>query len=140
MKVRVSHELPMGHRLKDHNGLCRFPHGHNYQVIVELEGPVNDHSGMVIDFHDLKEVVKRVLEPFDHGFVISHDDTTMLEALKYAPELTTRLHIISSPPTAEVLSVVWLKMIKHELTMRHLDYNGVKVTVYETSKSSVTAS
>lgn len=45
----------------------RLPHGHTYFIDVELEGPVREDSGMVVNFNDVKEVVKReVIQYYDH--------------------------------------------------------------------------
>lgn len=49
-------------------GPCNNPsgHGHNYLLEVTVQGRVGDESGMVVNLYDLKQVLKRVLEEFDH--------------------------------------------------------------------------
>lgn len=53
-----------GHHLRNYSGKCATPHGHNYKITVRCEAPDNglDAIGFVIDFGDIKQVVKR----FDH--------------------------------------------------------------------------
>jgi 6-pyruvoyltetrahydropterin/6-carboxytetrahydropterin synthase len=43
-------------------------HGHNYRLEVTVAGPVDPRTGMVVDLHDLKELIRiAVMEPFDHS-------------------------------------------------------------------------
>ena len=50
-------------------GDCANPnwHGHNYELDVTVEGPVDPETGFVMDLKDLKELVeRRVLVDVDH--------------------------------------------------------------------------
>ena len=50
-------------------GKCNNPHGHghNYTIEVQVEGPVEAETGMVINLVDLDRIVsERVLSRFDH--------------------------------------------------------------------------
>jgi 6-pyruvoyltetrahydropterin/6-carboxytetrahydropterin synthase len=48
----------------------RHGHGHNYQVEVSVEGPVDPKTGMVINFYDLDPILHRaILAPMDHKFL-----------------------------------------------------------------------
>jgi 6-pyruvoyltetrahydropterin/6-carboxytetrahydropterin synthase len=47
-------------------GVCTREHGHNYLLEATVEGPVDADNGMVVNLYDLKEVIKDVLEEFDH--------------------------------------------------------------------------
>lgn len=43
------------------------PHGHNYELWVCIEGPVDPETGMLVDLKWLKEVIEREVEArFDH--------------------------------------------------------------------------
>lgn len=44
-------------------------HGHNYNVIVEVEGPLTDES-WVVDFSLLKRLTRQVCETLDHTFLL----------------------------------------------------------------------
>ncbi|OLC15874.1 MAG: hypothetical protein AUH29_06690 [Candidatus Rokubacteria bacterium 13_1_40CM_69_27] len=49
-------------------GRLTVPHGHNYAVEVTIRGPIDEHTGMVIDLSELKRVVgETVVERFDHA-------------------------------------------------------------------------
>lgn len=41
-------------------------HGHNYMLEVTVAGEVDAQMGMVVNLYDLKQVLKEVLEEFDH--------------------------------------------------------------------------
>jgi 6-pyruvoyltetrahydropterin/6-carboxytetrahydropterin synthase len=50
-------------------GKCAHPnyHGHNYVLWVTVKGPVNAATGMVMNFTDLKHIMKsEVIEVLDH--------------------------------------------------------------------------
>ena len=50
-------------------GKCSNPnwHGHNYELFVTVGGPVDPHTGMVINLKTLSEIVRvNVIEKLDH--------------------------------------------------------------------------
>jgi len=67
----------MAHALWNYDGPCRNVHGHSYRLFVTLYGkPLmeqdNPKNGMVIDFSDLKRIVrKEIVDVFDHSVVVS---------------------------------------------------------------------
>lgn len=50
-------------------GDCEPLHGHNYDLIVELEGDLTDDS-WVWDFGDLKRATKAIADELDHHFLL----------------------------------------------------------------------
>ncbi|AKI98016.1 6-carboxytetrahydropterin synthase QueD [Kosmotoga pacifica] len=57
------------HNLVKYHGKCEKLHGHTYRLRVTVVGEPND-EGMVIDFLELKEVVKEnVLKHLDHAYI-----------------------------------------------------------------------
>ena len=53
-------------------GVCNNPHGHghNYELEVSLEGPVQEDTGMVMNLADLDLLLKeRIMAPLDHRFL-----------------------------------------------------------------------
>ena len=91
--IRVTKEFSfeMAHALWNYDGPCRNVHGHSYRLFVTLNGkPLDDtdnpKNGMVIDFSDLKKIVKReIVDVFDHCVVVSRhfdkEKTDMFSAL-----------------------------------------------------------
>jgi 6-pyruvoyltetrahydropterin/6-carboxytetrahydropterin synthase len=65
-EVTVEDSFAAGHYLRDYKGKCENPHGHNYKVRVTLTGPTLDKAGLLLDFKDLKGVMKHVIDRLDH--------------------------------------------------------------------------
>jgi 6-pyruvoyltetrahydropterin/6-carboxytetrahydropterin synthase len=65
-EVTVEDSFAAGHYLRDYKGKCENPHGHNYKVRVTLRGTELDKAGLLLDFKDLKEVMKAVIDRLDH--------------------------------------------------------------------------
>ena len=64
---------------KVHDGhKCKRLHGHNYRLRVECKGNL-DEKDMVVDFFDIKKVVKPLVDALDHrnlNDVVGHNNTT----------------------------------------------------------------
>lgn len=45
---------------------CYRMHGHSYRVELELSGPIDSHTGVVVDFFDIKQAFAPVLNNLDH--------------------------------------------------------------------------
>jgi len=67
----------MAHALYGYDGPCKNIHGHTYHLSVTLMGaPIMDSGdvklGMVIDFGDLKKIVKKhIIDIYDHALVLN---------------------------------------------------------------------
>ncbi len=65
------------HVLYNYDGKCRNMHGHSYKLFVTLKGtPANDlddpKNGMVIDFGDIKSIVKEeIVDVWDHAVLVN---------------------------------------------------------------------
>lgn len=58
------------HSLPGHPGNCKNIHGHTYHLEVTIRGPVNPDTGMVMDFYDLKNLVKEnIIRKLDHCYL-----------------------------------------------------------------------
>jgi 6-pyruvoyltetrahydropterin/6-carboxytetrahydropterin synthase len=68
-RVSVEETFSSGHALRGYKGKCENPHGHNYRVQVSLEGPQLDHIGLLVDFTQLKEVMRTIIKRLDHQFL-----------------------------------------------------------------------
>jgi 6-pyruvoyltetrahydropterin/6-carboxytetrahydropterin synthase len=65
-EVTVEDTFAAGHYLRDYKGKCEKPHGHNYKVRVTLAGKELDKAGLLVDFKELREVMKQVIDRLDH--------------------------------------------------------------------------
>jgi 6-pyruvoyltetrahydropterin/6-carboxytetrahydropterin synthase len=76
LRVTKRFTFEMAHALRCHDGLCANIHGHSYVLDVTISGipadsPGEPKDGMVIDFADLKRIVKElVVERYDHALVL----------------------------------------------------------------------
>ena len=93
--IRIS----TGHRIRHHDGKCSRPHGHNYEVSVELRGPVTE-EGWVAD----KGTVTSVIDDWDHRFLLEAGDP-LIEAFAASGD-GDAVVTLSAPPTAEVMAAV----------------------------------
>lgn len=109
-----------GHALYGYDGKCRNVHGHSYKLSVTVIGtPINDKNhvkyGMVIDFGDLKKIVKEeIVDVFDHATVFNKN-TPHVELAK---ELETRGHnvlLVDYQPTSEMMVIDFAGKIKKRL-------------------------
>jgi len=66
MLLRIRRKFSAAHRLPDYDGACHNLHGHTWQVVFEVEGPVQP-SGMIYDFKLLKPLLDSILP--DHQFL-----------------------------------------------------------------------
>lgn len=106
-RIRVTKEFTFetAHALWKYDGPCRNVHGHSYKLFVTLIGeplddPDNPKHGMVIDFGDLKKVVKKeVVDVFDHSVIISNRfDKKKLESLE---NTFSNVLVVDYQPTCE---------------------------------------
>ena len=65
-KVSVSDYFSAAHNLRGYQGKCEELHGHNFKVKVSVGANSLDRTGIVCDFHFLKEKLKDALEQLDH--------------------------------------------------------------------------
>jgi 6-pyruvoyltetrahydropterin/6-carboxytetrahydropterin synthase len=68
-EVTVEDSFAAGHFLRNYKGKCENPHGHNYKVLVTLQGRELDKAGLLLDFKDLKYAIKGVVEKLDHQMI-----------------------------------------------------------------------
>lgn len=81
--------VPQGHK-------CGNLHGHTYRVVIAVEGQVNEHTGFVMDFGDLKAIVKPYIEDFDHSCLNNH---------------------ITNPTAENIVEHLWNRLIAEGLSL-----------------------
>ena len=103
-------------------GKCANPHyhGHNYELIVSVTGPIDRETGYVIDMKVLKDLIKdHVEDALDHK--------NLNEQVEDFAALI---------PTAENIAVVIYNKLKPHLNPKH----SLEVTLYETPRNFVSFS
>ena len=120
--IRITKEFSFetGHALYGYDGKCRNVHGHSYKLSVTVIGkpiskPGEVKLGMVIDFGDLKKIVKEeVVDPFDHATVFNKNTPH----LELAQELEKRGHkviLADYQPTSENMVIDFAAKISSKL-------------------------
>jgi 6-pyruvoyltetrahydropterin/6-carboxytetrahydropterin synthase len=64
--LTVREEFCASHALRNYDGKCARPHGHNFKVEVMVRGSQLDAVGMLIDFVELKRHVRELMGYLDH--------------------------------------------------------------------------
>ena len=120
IRITKKFTFETGHALYGYDGKCRNVHGHSYKLFVTVIGnPIADSShvkyGMVIDFSDLKKIVKEeIVDVFDHATVFNKN-TPHVELAK---ELSDRGHsvlLVDYQPTSEMMVIDFAEKIKQRL-------------------------
>jgi 6-pyruvoyltetrahydropterin/6-carboxytetrahydropterin synthase len=68
-EVSVEQSFAAGHALRNYKGKCENVHGHNYKVQLRIFGTELDKAGLLMDFGDIKRILREVIEVLDHQFI-----------------------------------------------------------------------
>lgn len=118
-----------GHRLMNYEGACRYLHGHNGKVEVELQREKLDERGMVVDFGEIRKAIKDWIDQtLDHTMLLRKDDP-LISVLKEKKE---RFYVMNENPTAESIA----KLIYDYARSKNLPVT--RVTLWETESSFAT--
>jgi 6-pyruvoyltetrahydropterin/6-carboxytetrahydropterin synthase len=122
-EVTVEDSFAAGHYLRNYKGKCENPHGHNYKLRVTLAGNELDKAGLLLDFKDLREVMRDVTDRLDHQMINDIEPFTVLN------------------PSAENLSKYFFDQTNAKLNIVTSGRVWVKnVTVFETDTTTATYS
>ncbi|WP_372917177.1 6-pyruvoyl tetrahydropterin synthase family protein [Salegentibacter sp.] len=138
-KIRITKQFNFetGHALYGYDGKCRNVHGHSYKLNVTVIGePISDKNdvkfGMVIDFGDLKKIVKsEIVDKFDHATVFNKNTPH----IELAQELSNRDHhviLVDYQPTSENMVIDFAEKIKNRLP-GHIQLHSLKLQETESS-------
>jgi 6-pyruvoyltetrahydropterin/6-carboxytetrahydropterin synthase len=120
-EVTVKADFSSGHYLRNYQGKCENPHGHNYKVRVTLTGAELDPAGMLLDFKLLKQVLNPVIDRIDHQMLNDLEPFTLLN------------------PSAENLARYFYDQINEQLAAMTEGRVRVKdCTVWETESTTAT--
>jgi 6-pyruvoyltetrahydropterin/6-carboxytetrahydropterin synthase len=64
--LTVEDKFSSAHQLRGYKGKCENIHGHNWKVVLSVKGKDLNNIGLLIDFNDLKSILKKVTEMLDH--------------------------------------------------------------------------
>ncbi len=138
-KIRITKQFSFetGHALYGYDGKCKNVHGHSYKLSVTVIGtPILDANnvkfGMVIDFTDLKKIVREeIVDLFDHATVFNQNTPH----IELANELKNRGHhviLADYQPTSENMVIDFAKKIKARLP-KEIELYSLKLQETESS-------
>ena len=121
-KVRISKhfDFETAHALYGYDGKCKNIHGHSYHLYVTVIGsPIDqtDHpkNGMVMDFGDLKKIVKQeIVDVFDHAVVLN-ENTPHKALAESIAEHSEKIVLVSYQPTSELMLFDFAERISKRL-------------------------
>ena len=120
-EVTVEDTFAAGHYLRNYKGKCENPHGHNYKVRITLRGETLDAAGLLLDFRDLKHVMRPVIDRIDHQMLNDLDPFTTIN------------------PSAENLAKYFYDETNRQLAEMTAGRVRVKdCTIYETDTTTAT--
>ncbi|MCR5608387.1 MAG: 6-carboxytetrahydropterin synthase QueD [Lachnospiraceae bacterium] len=130
--LKTSASFDSAHFLSGYNGKCANIHGHTWRIEVVICGDTlqenGEKQGMLIDFSDLKRIVKSVADIYDHTLIYEENtlkESTVNALIDEGFELTK----VSFRPTAENFAYHFYEMlVKQGLNIK-------SVTVYETPEN-----
>ncbi|MCL6220684.1 6-pyruvoyl trahydropterin synthase family protein [Zunongwangia pacifica] len=138
-KIRITKQFSFetGHALYGYDGKCRNVHGHSYKLSVTVIGePITDNEnvkyGMVIDFGDLKKIVKsEIVDQFDHATVFNQN-TPHIELAKELKDRGHHVILVDYQPTSENMVIDFAEKIKKHLP-DHIKLHSLKLQETESS-------
>jgi len=68
-RLVIEDHFDAAHCLRGYKGPCARIHGHTWKVEVCLEGKELDKVGILVDFKIIKQVLKKILDEFDHRLI-----------------------------------------------------------------------
>lgn len=106
LTLHVKFDFAASHFLTDYNGKCEDLHGHNYKLVVTVNGK-KKKDGLVQDYSEIKKIVKEnVLKKIDHKHLN---------------------HVIDNPSSEHLAIFIWDNLKPHLPLLK-------KVALYETEK------
>lgn len=122
-RISKSISFCYGHRLLNYDGKCKHLHGHNARAVIILEQEELDERGMLVDFKDIKDIVKKWVDAeLDHNMLLCKDDP-ILPVLREAGE---RFFVMDDNPTAENIAKLIYEFVAAA------DYPVIDVSIWET--------
>ena len=117
-KTAKQFTFDMAHMLDGHDGKCKNLHGHTYILQVEVSGNLHEQGakkGMVMDFADLKDIVKaHILDKMDHAFIYDTTSERETQVADLLNKLNSKTYGIATRTTAEEMTRHIFNVLKTE--------------------------
>jgi|SaaInl8_200m_RNA_FD_contig_31_852693_length_1719_multi_5_in_0_out_0_2 6-pyruvoyltetrahydropterin/6-carboxytetrahydropterin synthase len=105
MEITKKFKFELAHRLVDsYSKKCQSFHGHSYLAEVTLKGDQLDHTGMLMDFGELKDRFSWMIDAWDHSLMLWDQDPTHDRMKEICKEINARFITVDYNPTAEQMA------------------------------------
>ena len=94
-RLQIEDSFAAAHQLRGYRGKCENLHGHNWRVRILVSVERLDGIGMLVDFGELKTILRRGLASLDHAFL---NETPPFEKVNPTSENLARICFPSSRP------------------------------------------
>ncbi|MDR0676466.1 MAG: 6-carboxytetrahydropterin synthase QueD [Elusimicrobiota bacterium] len=118
-ELKIKSRFSSAHFLRDYNGKCENLHGHNWKVEVSVQGIELNNINLLIDFKELKKILKNIFEELDHK---------LLNEVEF---------FITNNPSCENIAFYIYKKLADALSFNN-KIKVSKVCVWETDDSNAT--
>lgn len=118
-RLKIKDQFSSAHYLRNYGGTCENLHGHNWKVEVVVEGEKLNQIEILIDFKELKQYLKEVLQELDHK---------LLNEITYFQ--------IHNPSSENIARFIFEKLKAKLNLVSHLRLK--EVTVFESDNASAT--
>lgn len=136
IRITKQFSFETGHALHGYDGKCKNIHGHSYKLAVTVIGnPIEDTRhpkyGMVIDFGDLKKIVKEeIVDLFDHA-TIFNKNTPHFDLANTLQNMGLDVVLVDYQPTSEMMVIDFAAKITARLP-KHISLHSLKLQETET--------
>lgn len=106
----AAHKLP--NLPKDHK--CSRLHGHTFVIEIHVKDKMNSQMGWVIDFHEIVDIVKPIVDQLDHQYLNEIDG-------------------LDNPTSENIAKWLWFRIFKKlpilkKIVVKESPYSGVCFT------------
>lgn len=128
-------EFDCGHRVVGHKNKCQYLHGHRYVLEITASSKDLNELGMVVDFGELKDVMKGWIdENLDHNVILNKSDKALGDLV--FEHTGQKIYYLDSNPTAENIAL-HLKSDIIPILFSEKSFRITKVKLFETPNSFV---
>ena len=137
IRITKQFSFETAHALHGYDGKCKNIHGHSYKLFVTVLGtpildPLDPKYGMVMDFGDLKNIVKEeIVDVFDHA-TIFNKNTPHLDLGEQLIQLGHHILLLNYQPTTEMMVIDFAQKISKRLP-ENIQLHSLKLRETESS-------
>lgn len=130
--IRKQFKFEMAHQLWDsYSAACHENlHGHSYVLEIYLSADSTDETGMVVDFGEVKDILKDYIDKWDHSLTMPK--MFPKEYLDMLSKYTKKFRITEYNPTAENMAEDMYNTLNDKLNDYQLEtYKKIKWYLYK---------